>query len=141
MPAVATTVISHEALLGLAAPGGPVYNHWLRLMLRIDAAAKRNLSGHMVHVRTGNLRASQSAPTILSRGPLIVGVAENKASYALYVHEGTGQHEIRPRRAKVLRFTPTGGGRPVFRPMVMHPVTKAKPFLMDAMIEVVATGV
>lgn len=138
MPAIAHTVMNREALLAVGAPGGPVYNHWVMLMARIDMTAKRKLSNDMVNVRTGNLRSSQAAPVIIVRGNTIVGVAENTAAYAYYVHEGTRPHEIRPVRAKVLRFTPRGAQAPIFRPLVNHPGTRARPWLRTAMEEVLA---
>lgn len=55
----------------------------------------------------------------------------NDAPYGKYVHEGTRPHEIRPRRKKALRWA-TGGGF-VFAKSVMHPGTKADPFLQNAL--------
>jgi hypothetical protein len=62
------------------------------------------------------------------------------ASYALYVHEGTKPHDIRPRKAKVLAFPAAGsgtlsgrvkkGGRVIFAKRVRHPGTKANPFML-----------
>lgn len=63
------------------------------------------------------------------------------ASYALYVHEGTRAHDIRPRTKKALRFpadsasaTLSGrvrsGGRVRFAKRVRHLGTKANPFML-----------
>lgn len=56
------------------------------------------------------------------------------APYAIFVHEGTRPHEIRPNPPrKALRFASGGGGRIVFARRVHHPGTKAQPFLKDAL--------
>lgn len=118
-------------------PSGPIRLFWLRTMADIDATAKRKLSNDVVHVRTGNLRSSQQMPFVTVRGGQLVGVAQNIAAYAFFVHEGTRAHEIRPKRGKVL----TGwsyGGKPVFTPLVHHPGTKARPWLRDSVVEAIA---
>jgi hypothetical protein len=62
------------------------------------------------------------------------------ASYALYVHEGTKAHDIRPKNRKALRFPADGGsatlggrvrsgGKVRFAKRVRHPGTKANPFM------------
>jgi len=147
-----TTTVYRDRLHALAQPGGSVYVHMLRTMMRIDARAKYYLEGVMVNKRTGNLLTSQSPPTIVTTPTQIVGTLVNTARYALYVHEGTKEHEIVPVRARYLRFVPTtanyaagtGGGRtatggPIFRPRVHHPGTAARPFLRRAMEDVLTT--
>ncbi len=52
--------------------------------------------------------------------------------YALYVHEGTKAHVIRPTKAKALRWF-DATGKPVFASFVNHPGTKANRFLTDNM--------
>jgi hypothetical protein len=63
------------------------------------------------------------------------------ASYALYVHEGTKAHDIRPKNRKALRFPADGGsstlggrvrsgGKVRFAKRVRHPGTKANPFML-----------
>lgn len=133
--------VNRERLLALGHPGGPVYAHWLKVLMRIDARAKENLSGSMVKVRTGNLRSSQSVPVVLVVGTTIVGISQNTASYAAAVHDGTRPHPILPVRARVLRFTPAAADAPVFAVAVMHPGTQPKPFLREAMHEVLRLGV
>ena len=49
------------------------------------------------------------------------------ASYAYFVEKGTATHEIRPIRARVLRFQ--NGRQIVFSALVRHPGTKANPFI------------
>jgi hypothetical protein len=63
------------------------------------------------------------------------------ADYAAYVERGTRPHEIRPRNRKALRWaadgasarlsgTPRSGGRVRFAKRVMHPGTRAQPFMV-----------
>lgn len=72
-----------------------------------------------------------------------------QAAYAAYVEKGTRAHDIRPRRARALRFAATAGGARltgsprtgapvVFAKVVHHPGTKAQPFLEPAARSTVA---
>lgn len=153
MPGGATVELYRDRILALAAPGGQLYNHWLRTMMQIDARAKYYLEGVMVGKRTGNLLSSQAPPIVMMRGESIVGALQNNAAYAVYVHNGTKPHRIEPVRAKFLRFDPggaaisaagTGGqgnaptGNFIYSRGVNHPGTKARPFLRQAMEDVIA---
>lgn len=122
-----------------AARGGPVFRHWVMLMAKIDARAKQKLSNDVVHVRTGNLRSSQQMPVVAVLGGRIVGSAQNVAKYALFVHEGTKAHDVVPVNGRVL----TGwvyDGAPVFTPVAHIPAQAARPWLRDAMREVIAAS-
>jgi hypothetical protein len=55
--------------------------------------------------------------------------------YAGFVEFGTKPHEIRPKSAKVLRFSV--GGKTVYTKRVRHPGTKAQPFMKPAVDRVV----
>ena len=57
------------------------------------------------------------------------GVLYNRQPYALYVHEGTRPHEIRPREKKVLANRRTGQ---FFGKLVHHPGTQANQFFSRA---------
>jgi hypothetical protein len=81
----------------------------------------------LYHDRTGLLRHSTVAK--LDRAKLR-GSVSNAVKYARYVEEGTRPHVIRPRRAKMLRFTV--GGRVVFSHGVHHPGTSPRPFMRVA---------
>ncbi|OMB79285.1 hypothetical protein A5743_14390 [Mycolicibacterium conceptionense] len=84
-----------------------------------------------VPVRTGNLGRTIGEGQIHFTGPrTVAGSVHAKADYALYVHEGTRPHVIRPKRAQALRFQI--GGRTVFARLVRHPGTRARPFLRNA---------
>ncbi|OHU29020.1 hypothetical protein [Mycobacteroides chelonae] len=88
-----------------------------------------------VPVRTGNLGRQTKEGQIGFTGPRTVsGSVRNDADYALYVHEPTRPHVIRPRNAKALRFQI--GGRTVFAMLVRHPGTKGRPFLRNAGLRV-----
>lgn len=136
-----TVTVSRKALVGLGTnPAGPIYRHWLKLLAQIDSKAKHKLSNDMVNVRTGNLRSSQGLPFITVVGERIIGTVENKASYAVYVHEGTKPHLIPlgGEGPKILTGW-TYDNAPVFTPVVNHPGTKARPWLRDSLKEVIAT--
>lgn len=90
-----------------------------------------------VPVRTGNLGRQIKEGQISFTGPRTVsGSVEDHADYALYVHEGSGPHVIRPRKAKALRFQI--GGRTIFAKLVNHPGTKPRPFLRNAGMRIAA---
>ena len=85
--------------------------------------------------RAGNLGRQVKQGHIGVPGPRTVsGSVRDDADYALYVHEGSRPHLIRPRNAKALRFQI--GGRTVFAKLVRHPGTKARPFLRNAGLRV-----
>lgn len=86
--------------------------------------------------RTGTLANSFQRTPVALQGSKLIGGVENTADYAMFVHDGTSPHVIRPRRAKVLTWFPTGGGPQVFARKVNHPGTKARPFLFMAAQEV-----
>lgn len=72
-----------------------------------------------------------------ARGPF--ATVGTDVEYALYVHEGTKPHIIRPVNARVLAFPAGGrrsGGAMVFARVVHHPGTRAQPFLRNALEEV-----
>lgn len=133
--------VDPNSLVGLGTrAGAPIHAHFTATLLRIDRRAKEYVSGSMLKVRTGNLRSSFSPPRVIVTGGRIVGILENTASYAEALHNGSKPHEIRARNVKVLTGW-TYQGSPVFTPVVHHPGTKAKPFMRQAMIDVVRGAV
>ena len=72
------------------------------------------------------------------RGTL-TGGAVAIAAYAEYVEAGTRPHEIRPRHRRSLRFPSSAGGF-AFRRRVLHPGTRAQPF-MEPALEAVADAI
>jgi hypothetical protein len=132
--------VERQRLLDVGkSPDGAVYRHWVTLMARVDALAKRKLSGEYVQVRTGNLRSSQRPPTVVMHGARIIGSAVNDASYAAAVHNGSKAHDVVARRKKVL----TGWryqGRTVFTPVSHIPAQRGRPWLRDALTEVLRSS-
>jgi hypothetical protein len=86
--------------------------------------------------RTGNLGRSIRIGRVTPNEAQTIA----SASYALYVHEGTKAHDIRPKNRKALAFPAAGsstlggrvrsGGRVRFAKRVRHPGTKANPFML-----------
>lgn len=62
----------------------------------------------------------------------LTGGAVAIAAYAEYVEAGTRPHEIRPRHRRSLRFPSRGGGF-AFARRVLHPGTRAQPFMEPAL--------
>jgi hypothetical protein len=56
--------------------------------------------------------------------------------HAVFVHEGTAPHIIKPRFASKLVFFSRGAGKVIFDSKVFHPGTKANPFLVNALREI-----
>lgn len=59
-----------------------------------------------------------------------IGADKNRASYAIFVHNGTKPHEIRPKNRKFLRWS--GGSGFIFAKKVTHPGYKGDKFLINA---------
>lgn len=80
-------------------------------------------------VDTGNMRdrtTVRDAPR--TNGVVVEAVVDTE--YAEYVSGGTRPHVIKPRIAKVLRFTI--GGRTVYATKVNHPGTRPNPWWTDS---------
>lgn len=124
----------------LGSRGGNVYNVFARLAAVWDGKSKAKLSGELFKVRTGNLRSSQQPPVITFDGRAIHLNAANIASYAKALHNGSKPHEIRAKHQTksggtgLLKFSGPAGA-PVFRLVVNHPGTKAKPWMTIAAAE------
>ena len=84
-------------------------------------------------VRTGTLRASIHVDSIVAGGDSVTATnatGGESSSYAIFVHEGTGPHEIYPKNALAL-FWP-GAAHPV--KVVHHPGTHAHRFMSDPLL-------
>lgn len=128
-----TTNIQTQQLTALGTSrAGPIYLYAAKLGARVMTQAARNLSGRMVKVRTGNLRSSGHTTTVVTGAKLIESVIYD-AEYALAVHEGQKPHDIDPKGARVLAWTPAGGGTTQFAARVHHPGARGRPFLSDAL--------
>lgn len=135
MPVFSRVEISEDRLrAALTGPDGDVTRYVLRVTRNI-----RNRAVLYCPVDTGNLRASIATGAVRTEGSTVVGTVGTPVEYAIYVHEGTAPHEIRP-------TTPGGvlawGGRPPtrFATRVNHPGTKPQPFLRRAMEDVLGEG-
>lgn len=107
-----------------------------KLLRRIALSAVREQK-LLAPRKTGNLART------IHVGAVTPTRAETIASahYATHVETGTRAHEIRPRNRKALRFpadkasarlsgAPRVGGRVRFAKRVMHPGTRAQPFMV-----------
>lgn len=83
----------------------------------------------LVPVDTGNLKNSIGADDDPDR---LGWVAGPTAEYGAAVEYGTRPHEIRPRNARVLHWVDPKTGQDVFRPRVMHPGTRPRPYMRPA---------
>jgi len=82
-----------------------------------------------VPVRTAILQGSIQMRPATIRGGIVTGLwGSFQVNYALYVHEGTRPHIIRPRTKKALFWK--GAAHPV--KLVHHPGTKPNRFLSEA---------
>lgn len=79
--------------------------------------------------KAGELRDSIRAQRSLGGGGARLEFVSS-APHARYVIGGTRPHEIRPRQARALYWTDSGGGH--FAHLVHHPGTKANPFVRRA---------
>lgn len=118
----------------LLSPQGPVFREVERYTRRTANRAKQ-----LVGVDTGRLRSSVQH-TVVIEGNRVVGRVGTLVEYALYHHQGTGIYgpsgrPIRPRRARVLVFTPAGSSDPVFAQEVRG--SRPNPFLVQALEDVV----
>lgn len=91
----------------------------------IEAAATSARNTPLFNDVTGALRAS-----ITERVGDLEGDVSANAKHARFVEAGTDPHEITPKRKQALRFVQNG--RTVFATRVMHPGTKARPFMGTA---------
>ncbi|MGH3476808.1 MAG: hypothetical protein ACRDQD_08215 [Nocardioidaceae bacterium] len=113
----------------LVGPSGSVGRWFAGLIRQIEGVAQQGCP-----VDTGNLRRSHDH-SVTNLGFRLHGVVRANANYALMVHQGTAPHEIRPVRARALRFTV--GGDVVFATRVMHPGTQGQPWLRTALVAVI----
>lgn len=103
--------------------------------MRLRAPQVLNRARILAPVDTGRLRASGKIRysglfSFRAKATVVFDV-----DYAQMVHDGTRPHIIRPRRAKALRFVV--GGQVVYARVVHHPGTRARPFLDQALREIV----
>ena len=126
-------VMTRSFALNFKQEGRP--SHWRPLSANTIAGRRKGSS--RILQDTGMLRMSTISRTApgniyhLSRNMLKMG---SNLKYAVYHQFGTQPYIIRPRNAKVLRFTVAGTGRSrkriVFAKVVHHPGLPARPFVV-----------
>lgn len=117
------------------APSGMV-GRWTHGQAQRVAAHARLLApkpgqGHGYATGETALSIRASASTIGRSGP--EATVSSSTDHAVFLHEGTPPHTIKPRLAKKLVFFWRKAGQVVFRDSVRHPGTKAQPFLVKAL--------
>jgi hypothetical protein len=106
------------------------------LMLMLESKVKMKLSGQVLKVRTGVLRASVHAIPVQVQGNTIVGAIESSggpAMYGRFLEYGSRPHEIFAVKARALRFVV--GGKVRFAKMVAHPGTAPHSFMQSSLNE------
>lgn len=126
----------------LRSPGGPVLADQIRKGDRVQQLAKQQV-GYDAKKPPGEEGGEHLRDTIVkrvvqgSRGPEVwVGSEHPRARLH---HDGTEPHDIVPVRAKVLRFTTTGGVT-IFARRVSHPGTDPNPYLTGPLERVFREG-
>lgn len=124
-----TVVVLNPAAVNLMLNGdtGPVVRD---LFVRGERVKVRAVQ--LCPKKTGNLAAHhvKRLTKVANKPVMLVGV--ESVPYALFVHEGTRPHDIRPKNASVLAFTARDGTQ-VFTKLVHHPGTKPQRWLAKAL--------
>jgi phage gpG-like protein len=105
-----------------------------RLAIELQGRVKEALSGEVLNVQTGFLRAHVFQDVETSPDAVVGQVFTSGVKYAA-VHEYGGQsaYVIEPKTAKALRWF--SGGSPVFRKKVVHPPAKERSFMRYSLRE------
>lgn len=107
-------------------PNGDLTRDLVKRGTRVQNEARR-----LVGKRTHNLEHRIVKRVVQINGVPVVQVGAVGVKYALWHHEGTRPHVIRPVRAKALRFEVDGNV--VFARRVNHPGTKPNRYLINAL--------
>lgn len=136
-----TITLDGSRIIAKAGSMGPTLGRNIRLATARAVIELQNyirtekLSGQVLRAPTGNLRnAVRAYPPAGDQFPIIGSVAVDRtAPYGKMLEKGTRPHDIRPIRAKALRFTVGGDVR--FAKVVHHPGTKPMPFMRPSLAE------
>ncbi len=121
---MATITIKNLAKIKIAFKKAPeLARRQYLLAIKLSADSIKRTMQNEVPMKTRNLR--RSIQSKVSGTKAIIGPNLNDAPYALFVHEGTRAHDIRPRTKKALFWK--GARHPV--KSVRHPGTKANKFV------------
>lgn len=138
MPVSTVVVMDPKQLAAvLRSNRGPVTRHLIREGERVKQEARR-IAPISKNPRSGDEQGGNLRDHIVKRvaniggDPAVLVVCE--VPYALWVHEGTVAHVIRPRKAggRLVFYWPKAG-RVVSFPKVNHPGTKPNRFLVKAL--------
>lgn len=100
----------------------------------VTEGAQEARTVHRYKDRTGALTASTVGRVEVSTPGAAVGIIEATKPYASFVEEGTRPHEIRARRAPLLRWVDADGGHHAAK-KVNHPGTPSLPFIGPAVLK------
>ena len=123
----------------LTSPARGVVQDLMKRGLRVESAAKRNISGlggtGPKRVDTGRARSSITT-VLVSRGGQPAVLVGSNVEYVRFIHDGTGiygpkRRPIRPTGHKFLKFKPKGGRGYVYVRQVKG--MKPNPFLAKAL--------
>lgn len=104
-----------------------------RLAIELERNIKLKLSGSVLNVRTGILRASIHHQ-IQQTASGVTATVGTSVKYGKYQEEGVPHSwEIRPKSARALMFQV--GGKTVFAQRVIHPPLPARSFLVSTLRE------
>lgn len=109
--------------------GGTVYRQMLSMSRKMERAAISKANKD-----TGRM-ASKIKARVEVRANGITIIMESKASYSMFVHQGTRPHTIKPRTKKALSWP--GARPPGMFSRVNHPGYRGNPFLVEAMNQTV----
>lgn len=120
-------------------PDGPVMRHAMVKGDEVKRGARQRVGVSSPAGRQTRAGGSQHLRDTINKrlirdkdgAAVYVGDLDDSVPHARFHHDGTRPHQIRPVRAKMLRFT-VAGGQVVFARVVNHPGTKANPYLVDA---------
>lgn len=109
------------------------------LQIRVGAVVKRRLSGEVLNVRSGNLRASinDSDPPVVTGSAVFGRVTQSGDVKYGRIHEKGGQTKPHVIEAKGKALAFLMGGKTVFAARVNHPGSKipARPYMAPSLAE------
>lgn len=112
----------------MSSASGPAYKSVRRVQDKTAALADMK-----VPVDQGTLKQSQVKTPILVTGDSVAAGVEYRSPYALFVHDGTKPHIIKPRNKKILAWTTLGSPKASFARQVHHPGTKPQRWLQTSL--------
>jgi hypothetical protein len=112
-------------------PQGPVVRELEKIGTGVQQGARQMIRPSMVRGDGGGLSLRDMIIKRFVPGAWPAIRIIGAKPYALFVHDGTPPHEIRPRQVSALRFYSQRAGGFVFAKVVHHPGTRPNRFLTD----------